>query len=82
MRKQGNRYGASGKNNVLYSIFCNVDSNQYRTWFGKDYLRQGRRNLDRYRIYRNAVGERNNVSDLFQATEIIDPLRPPVPLLK
>lgn len=65
-----------------YSIFCNVDSNQYRTWFGRDYLRQGRRNLDGYRIYRNAIGEQNNVSDLFQAAEIIDPLRPPVPLLK
>ena len=29
-----------------YNIFCNVDSNQYRLWFGKDYVRMGRRNLD------------------------------------
>lgn len=64
-----------------YRIFCNVDSNQYRTWIGKDYMRQGRRNLDGYRIYYNAIGEQDNVSDLFDANEIIDPLRPPVPAL-
>jgi len=65
-----------------YRIFCNVDSNLYRTWFGRDYLRQGRRNLDGYRIYRNAAGMEDNISDLFDAAEIIDPLRPPVPPLK
>ena len=48
------------------------------TWFGKDYLRQGRRNLDGFRIYYNSIGEQDNVSDLFDAAEIIDPLRPPV----
>lgn len=64
-----------------YTIFCNVDSNLYRTWFGPDYLRQGRRNLDGYRIYNNAIGNQDNVSDLFDAKEIIDPLRPPVPPL-
>ena len=61
-----------------YNIFCNVDSHQYMTWFGKDYLRQGRRNLDGFRIYYNSIGEQDNVSDLFDAAEIIDPLRPPV----
>ena len=61
-----------------YQIFCNVDSNLYRTWFGKDYLRQGRRNLDGLRIYFNAIGEQDNVGDLFDAKEVIDPLRPPV----
>ena len=64
-----------------YSIFCNVDSNQYRTWFGNDYLRQGRRNLDGFRIYYNAIGDQDNVSDLFDATKILDPQRPPVPPL-
>lgn len=62
-----------------YSIFCNVDSNLYRTWFGKDYMRQGRRDLDGLRIYLNAIGEEDNVGDLFDAKEVIDPLRPPVP---
>lgn len=61
-----------------YRIFCNVDSNQYTTWFGKDYLRQGRRNIDGYRIYYNAIGEQDNLSDLFDAAEVIDPDRPPV----
>lgn len=64
-----------------YDVFCNVDSNLYRTWFGTDYLRQGRRNLDGYRIYKNMIGMEDNVSDLFDAAEVIDPLRPPVPLL-
>lgn len=64
-----------------FNIFCNVDSSQYATWLGKDYLRQGRRNLDGYRIYYNAIGEQNNVSDLFDAAEILDPERPPVPPL-
>lgn len=61
-----------------FSVFCNVDANQYRTWFGGDYMRQGRRNLDGYRIYYNAIGTQNNVSDLFDAAEILDPDRPPV----
>lgn len=64
-----------------FQVFCNVDSSQYATWLGKDYLRQGRRNLDGYRIYYNAIGEQNNVSDLFDASEILDPERPPVPQL-
>ena len=64
-----------------YRIFCNVDSTQYQTFLGEDYLRQGRRNLDGYRIYKNATGQQNNVSDLFDAAEIIDPDRPPVPEL-
>lgn len=62
-----------------YSVFCNVDSHRYMTWFGKDYLRQGRRNLDGYRIYNNAVKKQDNVADLFDAKKILDPLRPPVP---
>lgn len=65
-----------------YRVFCNVDSNLYRTWFGRDYLRQGRRNLDGYRIYNNAVGNENNISDLIDAAEVLDPLRPPVPKLR
>lgn len=65
-----------------YNIFCNVDaSSEYMTWFGTDYLRQGRRNLDGYRIYNNAIGQQDNVSDLFDAAAIIDPQRPPVPAL-
>ncbi len=64
-----------------FTVFCNVDSSKYATWLGNDYLRQGRRNLDGYRIYYNAIGEQNNVSDIFDASEVLDPERPPVPPL-
>lgn len=65
-----------------FRIFCNVDQGQYLVHFGRDYLRQGRRNLDGYRIYRNAQGLEDNLSDLFDAKEILDPLRPPVQPLR
>lgn len=64
-----------------YTIFCNVDSNVYTTHFGEDYMRQGRRNIDGYRIYRNVTGAEDNLADLFDAKTIIDPERPPVPAL-
>ena len=64
-----------------FRVFCNVDGSQYATHFGNGYLRQGRRNIDGYRIYNNAIGEQNNLSDLFDATDVIDPDRPPVPQL-
>ena len=64
-----------------FRIFCTVDSTKYQTFLGTDYMRQGRRNLDGYRIYKNAIGAQNNVSDLFDASEILDPDRPPVPEL-
>ena len=59
-----------------FDIFCNVDSNEHRTYFGGTYLRQGRRNLDGIRFYYNLTGQQNNLSDLFDVNEIIDPLRP------
>lgn len=64
-----------------YNIFCNVDSHEYSTFLGEDYMRQGRRNLDGYRIYYNAIGKQDSVSDLFDAAEVLDPERPPVPEL-
>lgn len=48
---------------------------------GDGYMPQGRRNLDGYRIYKNATGQQNNLADLFDAKVIIDPQRPPVPEL-
>jgi peptidoglycan/xylan/chitin deacetylase (PgdA/CDA1 family) len=61
-----------------YRIYCNVDSRPYGTFFGDNYMRQSRRNLDGYRIYNNAIGKMDSVSDLFNAQTVIDPLRPPV----
>ena len=59
-----------------FDVFCNVDSNEHRTYFGGTYLRQGRRNLDGIRFWYNLSGQQNNLSDLFDVTEIVDPLRP------
>lgn len=59
-----------------FDVFCNVDSFQHRTHFGGTYLRQGRRNLDGIRFYYNLIGQQNNLSDLFDVAEIIDPERP------
>lgn len=61
-----------------FNIYCNVDSKQYNTIIRDGYVRQSRRNLDGYRIYFNTTGEMDNLSDLFNAAEIIDPKRPPV----
>ena len=59
-----------------FNIFCNVDSTEYWVQFGNTYMRQGRRNLDGYRMYYNP----EMLDDLFDATEVFDWSRPtPVP---
>lgn len=61
-----------------FNIYCNVDSSQYWVQFGAEvanggqYMRQGRRNLDGYRMYYNP----EMLSDLFDATAVFDPARP------
>ena len=61
---------------VGFDIYCNVDSTQYWVQFGDTYMRQGRRNLDGYRMYYNP----EMVEDLFDAGKIFDKARPtPVP---
>ena len=61
---------------VGFDIFCNVDSSQYWVQFGDNYMRQGRRNLDGYRMYYNP----EMLEDLFDANEVFDKARPtPVP---
>lgn len=61
-----------------YNFFCNVDSRQYGVQIRDNYVRQTRRNIDGYRIYQNAIGNENNLSDLFDAAEVLDAKRPPV----
>lgn len=62
--------------NAGYDYFCNVDSSQYWVQIGSNYLRQGRRNLDGYRMYYNP----DMLSDLFQVDQVWDSSRPtPVP---
>ena len=61
-----------------YNYFCNVDSSQYFVQIRSNYFRQGRRNLDGYRMYYNP----ELLSDLFDAQAVFDPSRPvPVPAM-
>jgi hypothetical protein len=64
-----------------FNYYCNVDSAQYNVQIRDNYVRQSRRNLDGFRIYFNSIGEEDTLSDLFNASDVIDPLRPPVPRL-
>ena len=70
--------------NYLYSLgfryFCNVDSSQYWVQLGRTSLRQGRRNLDGYRMWQDiAAGdnsEKRRLDDLFRAEDVFSPNRP------
>ena len=63
-----------------YRYFCNVDSNTSWVQITDEYLRQGRRNVDGYRMYYDMTEGTNKLSDLFQVEEVFDPARPvPVP---
>ena len=64
-----------------YNFFCNVDSAQYFVQIRDNYVRQGRRNLDGYRLWYDVHGESNKTSDLFDASQILDPRRTDVPPL-
>lgn len=59
-----------------FHYFCNVDSSRYWVQMGSDYLRQGRRNLDGIRMWQAVSGQKDLLSDLFDAKEIFDPARP------
>lgn len=73
--------------NYLYKCgfryFCNVDSNPYWVQIGDNYMRQGRRNLDGYRMWKDITAEdpaKRKLDDLFRAEDVFDPDRPtPVP---
>ena len=58
-----------------YNYYCNVDSSQYWVQITDLCLRQGRRNLDGYRMYYNP----EMLSDLFDVSEVWEPTRPEVP---
>lgn len=61
-----------------FHFFCAVDSRPHRTHIADTHVRQSRRNLDGYRMYQNVIGNQDNLSDLFDASEVLDPRRPPV----
>lgn len=59
-----------------YNYYCNVDSSQYWVQITDEYFRQGRRNLDGYRMYYDA----ELLRDLFDVSDVWDVSRPvPVP---
>ena len=61
-----------------YRYFCNVDSADYWVQIWDAYVRQGRRNLDGYRMWHNP----EMLDDLFDVETVFDPARPtPVPSL-
>ncbi len=59
-----------------FNIYCNVDSSQYFVEFGDTYMRQGRRNLDGYRLWQAVFGGDDRVSDLIDASSVWDQARP------
>lgn len=62
-----------------FNFFCNVDSTQYWLKIEDNYLRMGRRNLDGYRLWKDAHGTESKTSDLFDAKEVLDQRRTDVP---
>ena len=75
------------KFNYLYKLgfryFCNVDGSPHWVQIGDKFMRQGRRNLDGYRMYYDLPEtnpEKTYLDDLFDVTTVFDPDRPtPVP---
>ena len=63
-----------------FSYFCNVDSSQYWVQVGKDFLRQGRRNLDGFRMWKDIEAgpgsDSRKLDDLFTAEDVFSPNRP------
>ena len=73
-------YAGNARYDYLRSLgfryYCNVDSSRYWVQLGEDYLRQGRRNFDGYRMYYNP----ELLSDCFEVSDVWDGARPvPVP---
>ena len=64
-----------------FNIYCNVDSSQYFVQCRDNYLRLGRRNLDGYRLYQDAINGGTRTSDLFDAASVWDSRRPTDPSL-
>ena len=72
--------GENGKYDLLekagFRYFCNVDSTKIWMQYGDQFLRQGRRNIDGYRLYESYSGKADRVSDLFDVKKVFDTRRP------
>ena len=64
-----------------FNYFCTVDGAQYWVQYGDQFMRQGRRNLDGFLMYKQMVyPDRMILSDLFDVDEVFSNARPlPVP---
>lgn len=62
--------------NQGFRFFCNVDSNPFWVQIRSDYVRQGRRNLDGYRMYQDLHNGADKLSDLFDVGSVFDSTRP------
>lgn len=67
--------------NYGFQYFCPVNSAKYSTEIFDDYVKQGRRNIDGYRMYYDMIDDdRDRLSDLFDVEAVFDTKRPvPVP---
>ncbi len=66
-----------------YHFYCNVDSTQYFLQIRDLYVRQGRRNIDGYRLYQDKIADPadRKTSDLFDVEDVYDSRRTDVPEL-
>ncbi len=62
--------------NAGFRYFCNVDSSKVWVQFGDNFVRQGRRNLDGYRMWMDFSGQDNKLSDLMDVKTVFDQRRP------
>ena len=62
--------------NAGFRYFCNVDSNPVWVQFGSNFIRQGRRNLDGYRMWMDYSGQDSKLSDLMDVKTVFDTRRP------
>lgn len=61
---------------VGFRYFCNVDSKRAWLQYGDNFFRQGRRNLDGYRLYEGYSGKTDRLSDIIDVTKVFDTSRP------
>lgn len=59
-----------------FRYYCNVDSTKAWTQISGDTMRQGRRNLDGYRLWKDYCGEDAKLSDLMDVKSVFDTRRP------
>lgn len=59
-----------------FKYFCNVDSNEYWVQLRSDHVRQGRINLDGFRMYQDLFGGSNKLGHLFDVKQVFDYNRP------